>query len=187
MIRRDRHVAEALAGLYVRAHRAAADVKGPATVIPAMPLERDRVQTSLAVTGANAIKVATGAGLDETAAMNSALVQLTGASTRHVLNGARDVVRYSSEADPAVAGWARSLGPQSCDFCRMLAGRGAVYSPTTADFASHDHCSCSASPAYGGPSTTVRPYEPTSRPISEADRARTKAWIKANSPPGGLP
>jgi hypothetical protein len=62
----------------------------------------------------------------------------------------------------------------------MLADRGAVYSEATADFAAHDHCGCSAEPVYGDKSRTVRDYVPSSRSISDADRARVRDWMKAH-------
>jgi hypothetical protein len=36
----------------------------------------------------------------------------------------------------------------ACDFCSMLADRGAVYGEASAEFEAHDHCSCSAQPVY---------------------------------------
>jgi hypothetical protein len=36
----------------------------------------------------------------------------------------------------------------ACDFCEMLADRGAVYGEASADFEAHDHCSCSAEPVF---------------------------------------
>jgi hypothetical protein len=71
----------------------------------------------------------------------------------------------------------------------MLIGRGAVYSEAGADFASHDHCNCSAVPAFGGQPRPVKPYtvsprrtiDPqTGKPVVDADFLRAKAWIKSN-------
>lgn len=36
----------------------------------------------------------------------------------------------------------------ACAFCRMLAGRGAVYSENTGRFQAHDHCACTAEPDF---------------------------------------
>src|SRR5699024_506029 len=84
----------------------------------------------------------------------------------------------SSLADPAADGWQRT-GIGECQFCEMLISRGAVYSASTADFAAHDNCKCSAVPAFGGQPRPVRPYTPSQR-HSEADQARAKAWISKN-------
>lgn len=69
--------------------------------------------------------------------------------------------------------WKRVLSANPCAFCRMLAGRGAVYSEGTASFLSHDHCSCTAEPEFSAalkvqpiartpadaPITPVQPFE----------------------------
>ena len=43
----------------------------------------------------------------------------------------------------------RVLGGEGCEFCQMLAGRGAVYSAETADFEAHDKCACTPEPDWG--------------------------------------
>ena len=185
VIARDRNVANALATLYVRAHRDAAGIPGRPAPVPARPAPREQVQTALQVTGRAGLKKAAARGDTEEAAMATGLVVVAGVGARMVLNAARDSVRYSTLADDAAVGWRRVTGVNPCGFCRMVAGRGAVYSAETADFASHDHCSCFAEPAYAdlsGPAIEVRPYEPSSRPMSEATRARTREWIAANQP-----
>lgn len=107
---------------------------------------------------------------------------IAGGVTKRIANGARDVVRLSSIADPASRGWMR-MGSGNCDFCAMLIGRGAVYSEKTVDFASHDHCSCGAAPAFN-PSqikAVTSEFVPSARRKSEVvrerDRARVADWI----------
>jgi hypothetical protein len=73
---------------------------------------------------------------------------LAGAVHEYALQPGRDTVRRSSVADPASAGWARSTSGNACEFCEMLAGRGAVYSEDTADFEAHGHCNCVAVPVW---------------------------------------
>src|SRR5690606_30297364 len=61
--------------------------------------------------------------------------------------------------DPAKPGWARVPRGRGCAFCRMLAGRGAVYTSAKAARgmrAYHDHCKCSAVPVWRGQSL---PYD----------------------------
>lgn len=65
-----------------------------------------------------------------------------------IANAARDTVRLSSVADPRARGWEREASAASCDFCHLLAGRGAVYTEATADFEAHDRCDCVAVPAF---------------------------------------
>jgi hypothetical protein len=81
---------------------------------------------------------------------------------RIVADAGRQTVIRSVGADPRGAGWSRRVSGESCDFCRMIAGRGAVYSASTADFSSHDHCDCAAVPVFGAV-RGVRPYTPSQR------------------------
>lgn len=70
-----------------------------------------------------------------------------GGTQRRVLNFSRLTVTTSSTADPFARGW-RRVGLGRCDFCRMLIGRGAVYSEATAHFDSHDNCACNGEPDF---------------------------------------
>jgi hypothetical protein len=70
-----------------------------------------------------------------------------GGTQRRIANFARQTVTESAIADPSAVGWQR-VGVGGCDFCRMLIGRGAVYRESTAHFEAHDHCHCTAVPAF---------------------------------------
>lgn len=106
---------------------------------------------------------------------------ILGGMQRRIANFSRQTVMGSSIADPGSTGWQRvGVGECKTGFCDMLIARGAVYSETTADFAAHDHCKCSAVPAFGGMPQPVRPYTPSTRNISDADRARVRDWIASN-------
>lgn len=98
-----------------------------------------------------------------------------GGAQRRILNFSRQTVMGSSLSDPAANGWQR-VGVGSCDFCAMLIGRGAVYSESTSDFASHDHCHCAAVPAFNGAPRPVKPFSPSVRDTKK-DQARARAWI----------
>lgn len=78
----------------------------------------------------------------------TALVRVSGAVTRHVLNGARETLHRSVRADRRALGWARATSGAPCSFCAMLASRGPVYGERTGDFQTHDHCSCGLEPVY---------------------------------------
>lgn len=110
----------------------------------------------------------------------SALTLVSGGFQRIVADASRQTIAGSSIADPAAEGWQRT-GRGNCAFCRMLISRGAVYREASASFASHDHCNCTAVPAFGGEPRLVKPYEPSTRNTSEADRARARAYIRANT------
>jgi hypothetical protein len=89
----------------------------------------------------------------------------------------------SAVADPGASGWQRTGSGTSCTFCRMLIGRGGVYSEATADFASHDHCNCSATPAWVDQPRPVKPYTPSQIASNKAGGSSyegAKRWLKAN-------
>lgn len=73
---------------------------------------------------------------------------VAGGLQRRIANAARETVTLSSVEDPQTRGWQRVTSGDACEFCSMLASRGTVYSEHTADFASHDHCNCHATPAF---------------------------------------
>jgi hypothetical protein len=106
--------------------------------------------------------------------MQAALTRTSGAVARHVLNGGRDALLASVAADRKTVGWIRVTSGDPCPFCAMLAGRGAVYAESAADFQSHDHCSCSAEPQYEGselPALNQRFRETYNRAVASAREA----------------
>lgn len=109
----------------------------------------------------------------------AALVLAKGGLQRIVADGTRHSVMQSSIDDPKSQGWQR-IASGGCGFCQMVAGRGAVFTKATANFGAHDFCGCSAAPAFGGKPVPVKPYTPSDRNITDADRDRAKAWIAAN-------
>ncbi len=112
---------------------------------------------------------------------DAALQQVSGGLEKRVAVAARETISQNVHEDPVGVGWQRQARPTGCGFCQMLAGRGAVYkSRDTGNFGAHDNCQCVALPAFGGLPVPVRPYTPTSATITDADRARTRAWIKKN-------
>lgn len=106
-----------------------------------------------------------------------AKVLAAGGVQLRIANAARDTITGSSIADPSSRGWQRESSG-GCPFCEMLAGRGEVYSRETADFAAHDNCHCVAVPAFEGEPLPVKPYTPTDRSITDADRARVREFIR---------
>lgn len=61
----------------------------------------------------------------------------------------RDTITTNTRRDPASVGWQRIAGG-GCKLCSMLAARGAVYKQSTAHFATHPSCKCSAAPVFDG-------------------------------------
>jgi hypothetical protein len=147
-------------------HRDMVDAKGNFRAFPA----------DIPDTGAQSlVGWATSTATDYTAFQSLIL----GGMQRRIANFSRLTVVGSSVADPATSGWQRT-GSGECTFCDMLIGRGAVYSEATADFASHDHCRCSAVPAFKGKPQPVKPYTPSTRKSTDADRARVRAYLRDN-------
>lgn len=106
------------------------------------------VATSLTVVGVASLKAATAKGKALDVAARTAQARTAAAGMRQALTGGRDTIVQTVAADPQARGWARVTSATPCDFCQMLADRGAVYGEDSADFQAHDSCGCSAEPAY---------------------------------------
>lgn len=166
-----------IAAAYLREARKAAGIDGAAPVVLAATAAPEQVLTALTVTSLVTVRRALGAGQTVEQAMRTGYVTSSGAASRLALQGGQQTIVDSVRADPKARGWQRWPSPDACEFCLMLSDRGAVYSAETADFASHDHCSCVAAPAYGE-SMHVREFTPTTRNVSDADRTRTRAYLR---------
>lgn len=142
-----RRVSAGLAARYVTAYRAAADIPGTAPIVLADTADPAAVRASLQATGLATAKRAT-AEFGTAAAERDTLTRMSGAVSRHVLDGGRHTIINSVYADRRAVGWYRVTSPHACDFCHMLADRGAIYREHRASFKSHDHCACTARPAY---------------------------------------
>lgn len=129
----------------------------------------EALQTSLRVTGEVALKkklagYPVGAdGKLHIAFVNAAIeetsVQISGAATRHVMNGGRDEIQQAQEADPRALGYIRVTDGDPCFFCAMLASRGPIYGDDSFDESDprfigegqhkvHDHCGCGVEPVF---------------------------------------
>lgn len=108
----------------------------------------------------------------------AALGRVTGGFQRIVGDAHRDTVIGSLTRDPSAKGWSRQTTGLSCDFCVMLAGRGAVYSAKTALFSSHNNCDCIAVPKWGDP-VGVKPYVPSQKFRTQEQRDRNNAALRA--------
>lgn len=110
---------------------------------------------------------------------------IAGGIQKRITNYSRNVITTSSVRDPRARGWMR-IGSGECGFCAMLISRGAVYSKSTVDFASHDHCKCGAAPAWSPNQVKAVKDEfvPSARRRADetkaADAARAKRWIERN-------
>lgn len=95
----------------------------------------------------------------------------------------RDTITTNTAADPQAIGWKR-ITSNCCKFCTMLADRGAVYRESTARFAAHPHCDCSAAPAFvvgkSVPEASVLQYRASRRGRTPAQRAELRDYLAAN-------
>jgi len=99
-----------------------------------------------------------------------ALYTISGKAAKYALSGARETVTRSTDRDPHASGWQRITRSGACGFCRMLAGRGAVYKESTVHFAAHGgakggECNCAAAPSWDpdAPEVDVMLYEASAR------------------------
>ncbi len=128
--------------LYKKAELGASALTPILTLAEAVPVEA--AATSLWVTGPIRIRQAIGRGVDLSRALDLGESQSSAVAMRHVLNGGRQTILSAVQRDPQIAGWQRVTSGNPCDFCSMLADRGAVYSEDTVDFEAHAGCNCSA-------------------------------------------
>jgi hypothetical protein len=109
---------------------------------------------------------------------DSALPVLLGTVGKYVLAAGRQTITTSTDRDPRASGWRRITRPGACNFCTMLAGRGAVYKEHTVHFAAHGgagggECNCAAVPDWDpdAPEVDVRLYVASQRTTSLRTRA----------------
>lgn len=118
-------------------------------VVLAETARPETIISSLTVTGPATIKSNMARGLVLDRAVGHARTKVAGAAMRHALNGGRETVSDTIEADRQALGYARATSGKACAFCAMLASRGPVFKgEDTAGFQPHDHCSCSVEPVY---------------------------------------
>lgn len=103
---------------------------------------------------------------------------------KDVASGFRDTVVNNATRDPAAAGWQRFARADGCKFCLMLAGRGAVYTEATADFAAHTDCHCLAGPSYDphAPKASAIQYVASRRKRTAKERADVRDYLNHHFP-----
>ena len=154
LIRVYQQMSATVAASYYQAFRDAESVAGDPTVRLAAPIIPKQITASLYVTGEAMTRNALQGGQSPRQARGAALTRVSGAVTRHILDGGRDTILGSVAADKQALGWARITDGNPCYFCLTLASRGAVYkSEASADFLAHDACGCAAMAVYKG--TTI--------------------------------
>lgn len=145
LVQRGADAAARLGESYLRRHAALEGVTlSPVASVPT----RGQVRNSLQVTGPVGFKTHMARTGDATSSLRVMADRLSGAATRHTMNGERETVMRTFAEREQVAGWRRVGQGDSCPFCLMLQGRGAVYSKRTVEFEAHDSCACTPEPMY---------------------------------------
>ena len=94
----------------------------------------------------------------------------------------RDTITGNRRADPQAIGW-RRITNGGCRFCRMLADRGAIYRESTARFAAHPSCHCTAQPVFVGGDTgeeaSAIQYVASRRSRTPEQRAEVRSYLDA--------
>lgn len=95
----------------------------------------------------------------------------------------RDTILTNRQRDPSAAGW-RRVTNGGCKLCRMLADRGAVYIDTTARFAAHPACKCTAQPVFSsqdyGDEANVMQYMASRRKRTSAQQEALREYLRVN-------
>lgn len=118
------------------------------TPVLAAAADPKAIAVSMLVTGPISIRSNLARRVDIGKALDIAKARTAAAGMRHALNGGRDTITSTIAADKRTLGYQRVTSAKACDFCSMLASRGAVYGAESATFEAHDGCSCAAEPVY---------------------------------------
>lgn len=113
--------------------------------------------------------------------VDAAVARMVEITTKELAHPYRDTILTNQSADAAAVGWKRVTHSGACKFCRFLAARGAVYKDSTAIFASHKNCLCTAAPVFRGgavgPEATVMQYIASRRKMTPKQKARLKDYL----------
>ena len=92
----------------------------------------------------------------------------------------RDTILGNTRRDPQAIGWRRIARATGCKLCRMLADRGAVYQESTAQFATHPGCGCTAQPVFKthvGEEANTMQYVASRKNRTPAQQARLREYL----------
>lgn len=156
----NRRISARVSADYYNTFRAAEGVLAPFVAGTAADVPREAIETSLRVTGPSTWSRLLDAGASPRVASDTVMTRVVGAVQRHARNGGRSTILGAIQRDPAVSGYHRVTAAKPCYFCAMLASRGAVYvTQRSASFKPHDHCACTAEPAFKPGSAPARSRE----------------------------
>lgn len=112
---------------------------------------------------------------------DSALARLAEIVNPETMRPYRDTILGNRQQDPESVGWRRITSPGACGFCRMIADKGAVFKASTARFAAHTTCNCTAEPVFRGqaigPEASTLQYVASKRRRTPAEKQRIREWV----------
>lgn len=153
-------------------------------VLPGM--DGAKLRTSLTFKGPYAAKKLLSQGVSPAEVRRLLFGTTAGRALRTGLAGGRDTFVAGADQDPKCVGWKRITSAGACRFCRFLADRGAVYMESTAIFAAHDNCMCTAAAVFKGgeigPEASVEQYLGSRKTRTPKDRARLLDALEAFEP-----
>lgn len=165
-----------IAARYYRLFRTAEGVPGPgpSTILARRP-GIEVVAGDLRGAALRGIIDARKAGLAPAPAKTQGFIRVAGALGKLILTGGRRTITDTAARDPQAVGYSRVTSGDPCAFCRMLAGRGAVYkTEKAADFEAHGNCAC-------GVETLFRGGAPTEQSVLYAKEWKdAKTWAREN-------
>lgn len=163
-----------------------ADAAPPRSFAPRIvtTVNDDDLTTMVATTTRSLYEIEQGFRDDLDTAVAQMMSELEGEIQKAVASGFWDTMTENSAADPDAVGWRRYARPGACKFCKMLAGKGAVYSEDTARFAAHASCHCLAGPSYDpdAPKATAMQYVASKKRRTAKERAALRAYLNQHFP-----
>lgn len=144
LIAQQRRNSSGLAVNYYRAFRTAEGVPGDPQLRVASAPDRSLQVATLRLVGPIGAKKNIAANVADPA--GTTLTRVTGSVARQVLDGGRQTLAESIKADRRAAGWRRVTDSSPCDFCAGIAREGIK--SEGGGFPAHDHCGCTAEPAF---------------------------------------
>ena len=118
--------------------------------------------------------------------MDAMLTQASLLATKEVARGFRDSITGNTRQDRDAIGWSRVARSGACKLCTMIAARGAVFRESTAHFAAHTSCHCTARPEFRngdhGPEASVEQYAASSKRRTPAQQKALRKYLNENYP-----
>lgn len=146
LIRDRRRDSTAIASSYYQTFRNVEGMTGQAQVRPAQDPDETLLRATLRILGPIGAKKQIARGARDVA--GTTLSRLSGSVSRQVLEAGRETLTRTVRDDPRARGWRRITDADPCDFCAGIADEGVRAKTSAAGFSAHDHCGCTAEPAF---------------------------------------